>query len=135
MHPDQLLAALEAEKARSEPGRRTEIDAEIERVRRLPRPAVQPDTVTAADPRLEYLAALGREKARTDRSRHEAIDLEIARVKAEIRSAGTANTTARPDAETPGAGRRRGRPARAAAGPDLEPDAEPDTIADDDEEA
>jgi hypothetical protein len=98
MHPDTIVAGLRRELARF-PERREEIEAEIARVRGLPRPASTPeDPDTVADRRLGYLAGLERELARAVGSRREEIETEIGRVKAELRGD---QTVERPAADPP----------------------------------
>lgn len=99
MHPDALIAGLRRELERF-PERAAEIEAEIARVDRLPRPAASPEAPeTTVDHRIGYLAGLEKELARAGEERGDEIRAEIARVKAELRSGSTQRATAEPKAE------------------------------------
>jgi hypothetical protein len=100
VHPDIVLAGLRRELQRF-PDRKTEIEAEIARVSKLPRPAVAvDDPATTVDRTAALLAALQREKARSVPERHAEIDAEIARVKAQARSGSVSRAAGAPPVET-----------------------------------
>lgn len=88
MHPDDIIAGLRRELARTSPDadRREEIEAEIDRVDKLPRPEAKPDEPERVFDRVAaYLAGLRRELARAGADRVKEIEAEIDRVEAQIK--------------------------------------------------
>lgn len=92
MHPDAIIDGLKRELSRlraDEKERRAQIEAEIARVDKLPRPRIAPElsSLTVTDKDRDLLVGLRRELARTgrdDKDHRAEIQAEIQRVEAAV---------------------------------------------------